>query len=102
MSCQLANFFPVCSPSYNSQGGRRSIHLRTMINLLQRFTHVFIICGDNDVISLGVEDIYRNYEFVIKALYPRIVRISGFLRRADFDPALRTKYNLFFSRKAQR
>ena len=70
-----------------------------MINELLRFTHAFNICGDNDVNSLGVEDIYRNYEFVIKALYPRIVRISGFLPRADFEPSLRTRYNLFLAEK---
>ena len=87
----------ISSPSYNAEGGRRSVHLRTMIQKLMVYTHIFVICGDNDVNSLTVEEICRNYQFVIRALHPRIIRSSGFLPRADFDEKLREKNNIFLA-----
>ena len=87
----------ISSPSYNAEGGRRSVHLRTMIQKLMIYTRIFVICGDNDVNSLTVEEICRNYQFVIRALHPRIIRFSGFLPRADFDEKLREKKNIFLA-----
>ena len=100
LSCKFTDFsLAFCSPSYNCQGGRRSIHLRTLTCDLLKYTHVFIICGDNELNSSKIDKICRNFEYVIKALHPCIVRFSGFLPRADFDPVLRTKSNLYLAEK---
>ena len=100
LSCKLTDFsLAFCSPSYNCQGGRRSIHLRTSTSDLLKYTHVFNICGDNDLNSSKVEEICRNFEYVIEVLHECIVGFSGCLPRADFDPDLRTKSNLYLAEK---
>ena len=100
LSYKLTDFsLAFWSPSYNCEGGRRSIHLRTLTSDLLKYTHVFHICGDNNLNSSNVDKICRNFEYVIKALHPRVVRIIGFLPRADFDPDLRTKINLYVAEK---
>ena len=100
LSCKLTDFsVAFCSPSYICQGSWRSIHLGTLTSDLLKYTHVFIICGDSDLNSSKVEEICRNFEYVIEALHPRIFRFGGFLPRADFDPDLRTKSNLYLGEK---
>ena len=84
----------ISSPSHDAEGGRRSVPLRTMIKKLMLYTHIVIKCGDNDVNILTVEEICRNYQFIIRALHPRIIRFSGFLPLADFDEKLREN-NIF-------
>ena len=68
-----------------------------MIEGLKGYTHIFIICEDNDVNSISVDESYRNNVFVIRALHPRIVRFSGLLPRADFDKNIREANKIYLA-----
>ena len=73
--------------------------MRTLVAELMEFTHVFVICGCNDVNSSVAQDILRNYEQLIRNLHPRVVRISGILPRGDITKKTRKSYNLLFTQR---
>ena len=72
-----------------------------MTDWLKQFTHIFVICGDNDVNSAKAEDILHNYICLIRALKTSVVRISGILPRADIIPEKRSTYKKLLREKLQ-
>ena len=71
--------------------------MRLMIPLLKNFTHIYLICGENDVKSSDAENILHNYEMIIRALQQLVVRVGGIMPRADIPKETRQKYNLIFA-----
>ena len=72
-----------------------------MVPLARKFTHVFVIVGDNDVAELPVENIYQNYKNFSEMIYPTNVRFCGHFKRKDFDrnPKVVEENNLFLYKK---
>ena len=85
------------SAVYDSEGGRRSTHLRNLVNLAAEFTHIVVIVGDNDVNNVPVETILSNYEAFNNAVWPSKVKFVGHMRRKDLDVELVSYNNIFLS-----
>ena len=87
----------VCRPHYNGVGGRRSADLIGLVDMARDYTHIFVIVGDNDVNSLDICYIYKNYRAFSRAVWPSKVMFSGHLRRKDLDADLVANNNIYLS-----
>ena len=70
-----------------------------LVRKAKMHSHLFVIVGDNDVNSISVEEIYKNYKKFEEAIWPTKVRFCGHLRRKDFDLKKVERNNLFLYQK---
>ena len=82
------------SPTYDGVGGRGTWHLRFMVPVANNYSHVFVMCGNNDLKGSNREQIFHNYQQFVDALNENIVvRIVGMFPRLDYNAQKVTEFN---------
>ena len=61
-----------------------------------KYTHVFVIVGDNDALYKSMHYICRKYKEFRDAIWPTKVMFAGHMRRKDLPVELVSKNNMFF------
>ena len=70
-----------------------------LVRKASRFTHVFVIVGDNDAKERSVEYIYENFRKLANAVYPTKLRFCGHFKRKDLAKETVQNNNLYYYRR---
>ena len=70
--------------TFDHQGGRTTLDLRFLSEKANQFSHVLVVCGNNDVNKLTDDQIVHNFKQFMSSLKKGVeVRIMGFWPRKD-------------------